>query len=73
MRIPFLHPHDLVWGIGENPGSTRLRLRSADVASVFLNGYSIQAIADALETHVALIEDAIRWEMKRREKRRARG
>ena len=71
-KPPILHPHDLVWELGENPGTTRLRRRSADVVAVFLHGYSMREIADALECHIALIEDAIRWEMKRRD-RRARG
>jgi hypothetical protein len=62
-----------VWELDEKPGTTLLRRRSADVASVFLFGYSTEQIATALRVHVALIEDAIRWEMKRREKRRARG
>jgi len=66
---PCLHPHDLVWELGEKPGTTRLRRRSGDVAGVFLHGYSHAAIAEALEVHVALIEDAIRWEMKRRDRR----
>lgn len=57
--------------LGPSPGTTQLRRRSADVVAVFLRGYSHQQIAEALGVHVALIEDAIRWELKRRDRGRS--
>jgi hypothetical protein len=68
-KLPISHPHDLVWALGEQPSSTRLRHRSADVAAVFLYGYSQEQIAVALHVDVELIADSIRWEMKRRDRR----
>lgn len=52
--------------IGYQASTTRLRRRSADVAGVFLAGASLAELANALGVHVDLIEDAVRWELKRR-------
>lgn len=65
-----LHPHALVWFLGQKPSTRRLRRRSADVVAVWLLGYPIQIIAEALSVNRLVIEDAIRWEMRRREKKR---
>lgn len=61
-------PQELYFELGLRPSTTKLRRRSRDVSAVFLNGYSLERIAHALCVHIALIEDAIRWEMKRRDK-----
>jgi hypothetical protein len=63
---------ELYFELGLRPSTTSLRRRSADVASVFLHGYGVAAIAHALSADFALIEDAIRWEMKRRDRKRGR-
>jgi 5'-deoxynucleotidase YfbR-like HD superfamily hydrolase len=61
---------EIYFELGLRPSTTWLRRRSADVTSVFLHGYRAAAIAHALCVDVALIEDSIRWEMKRRDKNR---
>jgi hypothetical protein len=69
-----LNPNGIWWDLGTlgdgQVTTPRLRRRSADVVAVFMLGWSMQQIADALGVHVDLINDSIRWEMNRRERRR---
>jgi len=60
----------LYFELGLRPSTKTLRRRSPDVVGVFLRGASVAQIAHALQVDVALIEDSIRFEMKRRDKKR---
>jgi hypothetical protein len=71
-RAPIRTTADLYWELDLQPSTTKLRRRSADVAAVFLNGFSCESIAHAIGAHVCRVEDAIRWEMKRRDRKRGR-
>lgn len=71
-KTPIRNTTDLYFDLGLRPSTKTLRRRSPDVAAVFLHGYGLAAIAHALQVDVALIEDSIRWEMKRRDKKRGR-
>lgn len=45
----------------------RLRRNSRSVAACFLRGFSHREIASALGVDALDVEDALRWELKRRE------
>jgi hypothetical protein len=56
--------------VGTVPSRAKLRRHSALVVEVFLRGWSMNTIAAQLERERVFVEDAIRWEMQRREKKR---
>lgn len=58
--------------LGYQPGTPQLRRHSSRVTDVFMRGSSMRAIAETLGVHYLLIEDAVRWEMKRQGRKRGR-
>lgn len=60
-----IDPTGLYYLLGLRPTTRQLRRNSPAIVAVFLRGYSHAQIAHAMAVDVALIEDAIRWHMKR--------